>query len=314
MTNYRIEISPLPKWRDARGTGVAGQINQLFPFKVRDVRVRDVYTLSADITAQEAEKLAELLYDPVLQCWRTCGARSKNFTALPPCDYIIVVGFRPGVTDNVARTYRTAAADILGRKLREDEFVASSAEYLISGSGLERAQMEEVGRKLLANELIQSVRVLSSQEAASGIPLNLPKVSGEGRVEVREYDLEVSDDDLISLSRKGTLALSLAEMKAIQSYFRTAQGREKFGLGKSPTDVELEVIAQTWSEHCKHKIPPPVGMTPKTSRPAKIASISASCPSRKKGKPKRSRRIVFLSMICSFEAQMHKMRITVLFC
>ena len=254
MTNYRIEISPLPKWRDARGTGVAGQINQLFPFKVRDVRVRDVYTLSADITAQEAEKLAELLYDPVLQCWQTGNVRSKNFTALPPCDYIIVVGFRPGVTDNVARTFRTAAADILGRKLREDEFVASSSEYLISGSDLDRAQMEEVGRKLLANELIQSVRVLSSQEAASGIPLNLPKVSGEGRVEVRKYDLEVSDEDLISLSRKGTLALSLAEMKAIQSYFRTAQGREKFGLSKSPTDVELEVIAQTWSEHCKHKI------------------------------------------------------------
>ena len=58
MTNYRIEISPLPKWRDARGTGVAGQIEQLFSFKVREVRVRDVYTISADISSQEAEKLA----------------------------------------------------------------------------------------------------------------------------------------------------------------------------------------------------------------------------------------------------------------
>jgi phosphoribosylformylglycinamidine synthase len=41
------------------------------------------------------------------------------------------------------------------------------------------------------------------------------------------------------------LFLSLAEMKAVQAYFR-----EK---GREPTDVELETIAQTWSEHCVHK-------------------------------------------------------------
>ena len=254
MTNYRIEISPLPKWRDARGTGVAGQIEQLFSFKVREVRVRDVYTVSADITSCEAEKLADLLYNPVLQGWQVGDTRSANFVELPACDYIIVVGFRPGVTDNVARTFSAAAADILGRKLKEDEFVASSAEYLIYGDGLTREQMETVGRKLLANELIQSVRVLSAEEAKAGIPLNLPKVSGEGKVQVREYDLEISDDALVDLSKKGTLALTLEEMKAIQNYFRTAEGREQFNLKKCPTDVELEVLAQTWSEHCKHKI------------------------------------------------------------
>ncbi|MBR2911931.1 MAG: phosphoribosylformylglycinamidine synthase [Lentisphaeria bacterium] len=254
MTNYRIEISPLPKWRDARGTGVAGQIEQLFSFKVREVRVRDVYTVSADITSGEAEKLADLLYNPVLQGWQVGATRSANFVELPACDYIIVVGFRPGVTDNVARTFSAAAADILGRKLKEDEFVASSAEYLIYGDGLTREQMETVGRKLLANELIQSVRVLSAEEAQAGIPLNLPKVSGEGKVQVREYDLEISDDALVDLSKKGTLALTLEEMKAIQNYFRTAEGREQFNLKKCPTDVELEVLAQTWSEHCKHKI------------------------------------------------------------
>src|SRR5208282_2956814 len=47
------------------------------------------------------------------------------------------------------------------------------------------------------------------------------------------------------LSREGHLFLSLAEMKAIQSYYRE-QGRE-------PTDIELETLAQTWSEHCSHK-------------------------------------------------------------
>ncbi|MEI3005912.1 MAG: AIR synthase-related protein [Victivallales bacterium] len=43
-------------------------------------------------------------------------------------------------------------------------------------------------------------------------------------------------------------------MKVIQNYFRNYENREKYGLSKNPTDVELEVLAQTWSEHCKHKI------------------------------------------------------------
>lgn len=144
--------------------------------------------------------------------------------------------------------------DIVGRKLREDEHVFSSTEYLFYGPKLTRAEAETIGSKLLANELIQSVLVMSGEEAAGGIPLNLPLVSGQGGGQVREYDLEVSDEGLMELSRKGTLALSLDEMKAIQNYFRNAKNRESYGLGRNPTDVELEVLAQTWSEHCKHKI------------------------------------------------------------
>jgi len=57
--------------------------------------------------------------------------------------------------------------------------------------------------------------------------------------------LTVSDSKLIELSRKNVLSLSLEEMKAVQSYFKKIK--------RNPTDVELETIAQTWSEHCKHK-------------------------------------------------------------
>ena len=49
----------------------------------------------------------------------------------------------------------------------------------------------------------------------------------------------------MKLSKDGQLALTLAEMKTIQAHFRE--------LGREPTDVELETIAQTWSEHCSHK-------------------------------------------------------------
>jgi len=63
---------------------------------------------------------------------------------------------------------------------------------------------------------------------------------------VKQIDiLTANDDELMRISERGLLSLNLAEMKAIQDYFTS--------LGRNPTDVELETIAQTWSEHCVHK-------------------------------------------------------------
>ena len=57
--------------------------------------------------------------------------------------------------------------------------------------------------------------------------------------------LKLNDKELVELSRKSVLSLSLIEMKEVQNYFRN--------INRNPTDVELETVAQTWSEHCKHK-------------------------------------------------------------
>ncbi len=57
--------------------------------------------------------------------------------------------------------------------------------------------------------------------------------------------ISLNDNQLVELSKKNTLSLSLVEMKEVQKYFKAAK--------RNPTDVELETIAQTWSEHCKHK-------------------------------------------------------------
>ncbi|MBN1445258.1 MAG: phosphoribosylformylglycinamidine synthase subunit PurL [Candidatus Omnitrophica bacterium] len=66
-----------------------------------------------------------------------------------------------------------------------------------------------------------------------------------------EYALEMNiigagDKELLEISGKNLLALNLEEMKAVKKYFT--------GIGRNPTDCELETIAQTWSEHCCHKI------------------------------------------------------------
>ena len=74
---------------------------------------------------------------------------------------------------------------------------------------------------------------------------------------VRTIDLNVDDDDLLRISKEGVLALSLEEMQTIRAYFRDKEFlalRGSHGLEDHITDCELEVLAQTWSEHCKHKI------------------------------------------------------------
>ncbi len=63
---------------------------------------------------------------------------------------------------------------------------------------------------------------------------------------VDEFQLLNADDaELMRISKEGTLSLNLNEMQTIQSHFASLQ--------RNPTDVELETIAQTWSEHCVHK-------------------------------------------------------------
>lgn len=250
--NYRIEVAPRREWRDSRGEKVKRQIADFLKIQIDNVRTRDVYTVSADISAAEAARIAEYLTNPVLQTGRVGGAALTGDDN--GCRFMVAVGFRPGVTDNVGRTAAEAIGDIIGRRLRADEHVFSSVEYLLYGDKLVRDQVELVARKLLANELIQSVKVFAAAELNDGIPLNLPLVNAVGSAPVRKYDLEVSDAELEAISRKGVLALTLEEMKAIQGYFRRAEGREAYGLDANPTDVELEVLAQTWSEHCKHKI------------------------------------------------------------
>ncbi|MEE3193495.1 MAG: AIR synthase-related protein, partial [Candidatus Poribacteria bacterium] len=54
-----------------------------------------------------------------------------------------------------------------------------------------------------------------------------------------------NNTELLRISQNGLLSLNLTEMQAIQSHFA--------GLGRDPTDVEIETLAQTWSEHCVHK-------------------------------------------------------------
>ncbi len=249
----RIEIALKEGVRDARGERVRREIEHFLHLPVREVRTIDVYTVDAGISQEELVKAAsEPFSDPVIQTWSLDRPLADGF------DYLVEVGFRPGVTDNVGRTAREAIEYITGRPFAAGEGVYTSVQYLLSGA-LSRTDVERIARDLLCNTLIQRYIVLDRAEftASGGVAVVVPKVTGETRAQVREIDLNVSDEELMRISREGVLALTLDEMKVIQGHYRdpaVIAERAKVGLAARPTDAELEALAQTWSEHCKHKI------------------------------------------------------------
>ncbi|MFB3925366.1 MAG: AIR synthase-related protein [Syntrophales bacterium] len=248
----RIEVGFKKGVRDALGEKICRRIIEQLHLPAREVRTYDVYTIEGDVSRDELKRIAAgPLSDPIIQRFAVNRALAKDF------DWMVEVGFRPGVTDNVGKTAREAIRLLLGGNGR-DIHVYTSKQYAIRG-GIKRQEVENIASGLLANDLIQRYEIVSGENWKPGksMPAYVPRVTGEDQPVVEEIDLEVGDDALLAISSQRVLALTLPEMKAIQNYLRkdsVRAARKKAGLGHRITDVELESIAQTWSEHCKHKI------------------------------------------------------------
>ncbi|RMF72744.1 MAG: phosphoribosylformylglycinamidine synthase [Acidobacteria bacterium] len=247
----RIEIAMRSGFSDSRGRAVARRIRTHLGIPVRDVRTRDVYHVEPALSPGEAERVAREFAGPVTRVGAVGRVEDPG-----PWDVAISVGYRPGVTDPVGKSARVAIEDLLGRSLGPGAAVYTSRVYLLAGVDLEQGR--RIARELLANEIIERISVLDWDSFARGpVDLSVPRVAVTTVPEVETIDLERSDDDLVRLSRERLLALSLDELRTIRDFFRRAgddPARRAAGLGPAPTDAELECLAQTWSEHCKHKI------------------------------------------------------------
>ncbi|MDT8441811.1 MAG: AIR synthase-related protein [Desulfuromonadales bacterium] len=240
---------------DARGERVRREIHDHLGIDLTAVRTIDVYTVDAALTEDEVLAAATgPFFDPVIQEYAINRPLARDF------DMLIEVGFRPGVTDNAGRTAKEAIQYLTGRRFADGEGVYTSVQYLLCGD-ISAAHAERVAHDFLANQLIQrwSIVAAADFDFGKGLPVSIPKVAvgGQQAAPVQEIDLDVSDDELLRISRDGMLALSLEEMKVLQAFAADPQVREsrrQVGLGQRLTDCELEALAQTWSEHCKHKI------------------------------------------------------------
>jgi phosphoribosylformylglycinamidine synthase subunit PurSL len=246
---HRVELAQKLSLPDPAGLKVKAGIFNDLQLEVDDVRVADGFVIDRDMNPEDMELITnEVFIDPIINI-----AGIDNPLEIPG-DWLIEVGFRPGVTDNVGRTAREAIERTLQRKFEPGEGVYTRKLYFIKGK-LNRDQVDRIARDLLANDLIQTRSVYASGQDRQAIVI--PKVTSTTEARVTTVDLNVSDEELMRISRDGVLALSLGEMQTIRDFYRNEsflELRSRSGMGPQITDCELEVLAQTWSEHCKHKI------------------------------------------------------------
>ncbi|MEL6108937.1 MAG: phosphoribosylformylglycinamidine synthase subunit PurL, partial [Planctomycetota bacterium] len=140
---------------------------------------------------------------------------------------------KPGVMDPVAASTISAARD-LGYEV---DAVRTLRKYWIDG--VDESTFGSICRRALSNDSIEQV-------VAGPLELEALGVGTPYQFELRRVPIRsLSDPELETLSREGQLYLTLVEMQTIRDHF--------VSLDRDPTDIELESIAQTWSEHCSHK-------------------------------------------------------------
>jgi len=203
---------------------------------------------SPTLDASQAEKLATELFADLMVEEFVCAPIGDAKLATPPhaSDFdgvLLQVLRKPGVMDPVAQSAETAARDFCSSQgsLSQGNFsidaIRTLRKYWIAGATDQ--QLDAIGSRILANDAIEQI-------ISGPLPFDRLQLGSEYKFALQTVDLAPLDDaGLIKLSLEGQLYLQLAEMQTIQQHFAK--------LGRQPTDIELESIAQTWSEHCSHK-------------------------------------------------------------
>ena len=223
MAVHEIRVTPLDS--DPLGQDVQREAERTLGFSdIDDVRTAKVYRIEG-VSEDEAHVLANRLFtDPISEQY------SLDAPAGFATPHVVEVAHKPGVMNPEAASIIKAARD-LGVKA---EAADSSTEYAFFGS-ISSTQVDSVVGRLLMNKTVEQ-RVTEK-------PATLTFEGSVGPVDVIPIR-KAAEASLMALS-KDKLFLNAAEMSAVQNHFRK--------LDRDPTDVELEIIAARWSEHCGHK-------------------------------------------------------------
>ncbi len=245
----RIEITLKPELMDAEGQGVRNKAKDYFGIETDDIRSVHIVTIDADLTPEQLQHCQDGIFtNPVTQ--------TSSLDPLPlEFDWIIWVGFRPGVRDNAGATAVEAMEDLLGISFGENEAVYTSKRYCLKGEKITRSGVEKIASELLANDIIQQWRVYDQEswDAQEGIGFIIPKVRLDHSPTVSVIPID-SDETLMRISDERNLALNPNDIPTIREYFLNPDIKaERATVGLSdPTDVELEYISQGRSDHCNH--------------------------------------------------------------
>ena len=208
----------------------------------------DSYLIDSKLSKKDLEKLAKALTNSILEDYFI-----DESPKIIGFYFAIEIGFLPGVTDNIGHTVKEIAKDLFHLKSDMGFNVYTSKIFFVKNNRPEDVQKFSL---TLYNPLIEKANITKIENNEIDFGTTVPKVILEKRKLVINVSLSTSDEELMEISKKGIknedgtrrgpLALDLASMQIIKNYFAK--------LKRDPTDIELESLAQTWSEHCKHTI------------------------------------------------------------
>ncbi len=210
---------------DPRAAAIAAAAEQLGTDLQRpeDVEVADLYFIEGELDQDEQNRLHGFLVDPLLQkgSWNDPTSDGTEIT------------FLPGVTDNAAATLMQAC-----HRLGFDVTGTATGRRIEFGESVDATRREGLVKRIIANPVIERWKhgcvepTFHPVAHAAGAPETVP-IAGR------------TSDELAQIGAERALALDPAELEVIQVHYAE--------LGREPTDIELETLAQTWSEHCAHK-------------------------------------------------------------
>lgn len=208
---------------DPRVRSIADGVRALGIDPVGDVRVADVVHIDADLSDDDRRRLHAILVDPLLQMgtWDVPSGRA------------VEIALQAGVTDSGAEAVRHAAGQ-LGIEIEH----AATGTRIEFADDLDSDVVSTVVTRLLANPIIE--------RWADGVidaarPDDHEATTTAEVVAIRGLD----EAALARLGDERALSLDPEELLVIRDHYAA--------LGRDPTDVEIETLAQTWSEHCAHK-------------------------------------------------------------
>ncbi len=230
---FRITLTPHAAL-DVRGAALPASAHTLGLDQLMAARVSELYFVRGSLTQADIARLCDnILDDPAAHTVQIDVSAEPDGAPEHDSAHCVEVAYLPGVMDPLALQLIRAAEQI-GLPPIE---VATGLSYDLHGD-LSAAQITMLAERLLCNATVQRYtlgRIDPLFSTGTALAPHVAAIPLAG----------LNDAALVTLSKTRLLSLSIDEMRAIQEHFEM--------LRRAPTDVELETLAQTWSEHCVHK-------------------------------------------------------------
>ena len=242
-TSWCVRVTPASPRLDGHGRDVLLELRQIGFEHIEAIASSRLYFLVGNLDERHVQRLAcELLSDPVAETYTVTRGLCERVDNHPA----IEVHRLPGVTDPAAMSTLGAVQRLLKTDPDGDvhiDQVQTGRRYQVIGAQT-RDDLERIAARVLANDCVETW-YLDGFDRSDPIPAAFSKPP-QRPFSLRQVSIrDLQDGELASLSRDGHLFLSLPEMRTIRDYYLDAD--------RDPTDLELETLAQTWSEHCVHK-------------------------------------------------------------